>query len=76
MVEDLSKMWGKLSLNEGETMEVEIQPRSVEGMFSLGKFCVVGKLLTDRFVGKRRHQTNVDQRMASKWESILQSLRR
>ncbi|XP_059436900.1 uncharacterized protein LOC132169985 [Corylus avellana] len=52
MAEDLSKLWGKLSLDEGEMMEVAIQPRMVEGVVSRGKFCVVGKLLTDCFVGK------------------------
>jgi hypothetical protein len=52
MAEDLSQLWGKLSLDEGEIMEVAIQPQSVEGVVSRGKFCLVGKLLTDRFVGK------------------------
>jgi hypothetical protein len=31
MVEDLMKLWGKLSLDERKITEVAIQPRSVEG---------------------------------------------
>jgi hypothetical protein len=52
MAEDLAKLWGKLSLDEGEVTKVAIQPRSVERIVSRGKFCVIGKLLTERFVGK------------------------
>lgn len=52
MAEDLTRLWGNLSLDEGEIEEVEIQPRSVEGVVSRGKSCLVGKLLSDRYVGK------------------------
>ena len=52
MANDLTKLWGKLSLDEGEIMEVAIQSRSVEGMVARGECCVVGKLLSERFVGK------------------------
>lgn len=52
MAEDLTRLWENLSLTEGETEAVEIQPRAVEGLVSHGKHCLVGKLLVDRFVGK------------------------
>jgi hypothetical protein len=52
MAEDLTKLWGSLSLNEGEIEDVTIQPDSVEGLVFRGKFCLVGKLLADRYVGK------------------------
>jgi hypothetical protein len=37
MVEDLTRLWEKLSLDEGEMMEVKIQPRSVVDLVSRGK---------------------------------------
>jgi hypothetical protein len=52
MAEDLARRWGNLSLNEDEVLDVHIQPRAVEGLVSRGKFCLVGKLLAERFVGK------------------------
>ncbi|XP_059431607.1 uncharacterized protein LOC132165128 [Corylus avellana] len=53
MVEDLTRLWGNLSLNEGEIGELEIQPKAVEGLISRGKHCLVEKLLAERFVGKQ-----------------------
>jgi hypothetical protein len=52
MAEDLTRLWGNLSLNEEEVLDVNIQPEAVEGLISRGKFCLVGKLLAERFVGK------------------------
>jgi hypothetical protein len=52
MAEDLTKLWDNLSLNEGEIVNVNIQPQAVEGLVSRGKYCLEGKLLVDRFVGK------------------------
>ena len=52
MAKDLTKLWGKLSLDEGEITEVAIQSRSVERIVSGGECYVVGKLLSERFVGK------------------------
>jgi hypothetical protein len=44
MAEDLTRLWGNLSLNEGEIEELEIQSRR--------KCYLVGKLIADRFVRK------------------------
>jgi hypothetical protein len=52
MAEDLTRLWGNLSLNEGEIGELEIQPRSMEDLVSRGKCCLVGKLIANCFVGK------------------------
>jgi hypothetical protein len=52
MADDLSRLWGNLSLDEGGIIELEIRPWSVEVVVSRGKFCLVGKLLTERYVGK------------------------
>jgi hypothetical protein len=43
---------GKLSLDEGETTKLEIQPQTVKGIVSRGKHCLVGKLLSEWYVGK------------------------
>jgi hypothetical protein len=52
MAEDLTRLWGNFSLDEGETTELEIQPRLVVNQVARGKCCLVGKLIADHFVGK------------------------
>ncbi|XP_059451002.1 uncharacterized protein LOC132181786 [Corylus avellana] len=52
MEEDLSRLWGNLSLTEDEEVEVEIKSEALAGIVSRGRSCLVGKLLTERFIGK------------------------
>jgi hypothetical protein len=51
MAEDLARMWGNLSLIE-EDVEMEIQKEAMEGIVIRGKSCLVGKLISDRYVNK------------------------
>ena len=52
MADDLAKMWENLSLTEEEDMDVVIRRETMEGMVVRGKLCIIGKLLSDRFVSK------------------------
>jgi hypothetical protein len=52
MAEDLSMLWGNLSLEEGEDGELEIQKTEVTGVIQRGKNCAVGKLVSDRIISK------------------------
>jgi GTPase SAR1 family protein len=52
MAEDLTRLWGNLSLTENEDAEMEIKKEAIEGMVSRGKSCLVGKLILDQFVSK------------------------
>jgi hypothetical protein len=50
--EDLTKMWERFNLMEVEDDEVNAPEEEVEPMVERGSVCVVGKLLSDRIVGK------------------------
>jgi hypothetical protein len=50
--EDLSDLWGKFSLLEDETSGVSLEDSEIEPMVSRGKYCLIGKLLSDRVVTK------------------------
>jgi hypothetical protein len=52
MEEDLSRMWGNLSLTEAEDEEMEIGGGVMEGMMQRSTSCLVGKWISDRFVSK------------------------
>lgn len=52
MEEDLSQLWGNLSLTEAEDEEMEIQSGVMEGMVWRGSSCLMGKLVSDRFISK------------------------
>lgn len=53
MAEDLTKLWGNLTLTEEEDgAEVEIQAGELDVGVTLGKACVVGKLIADHMVSK------------------------
>jgi hypothetical protein len=50
--EDLSNLWGKFSLLENETSGVALEVSEIEPMVSKGKYCLIGKLLSNRVVPK------------------------
>jgi len=50
--EDLSHLRGKFSLLEDETSEVSLEASEIEPMVSRGRYCLIGKLLSDRVVSK------------------------
>jgi hypothetical protein len=52
MAEDLTKLRGKFSLFEEESVGVEIEEDALADMVTKGKLCLVGKLITNRVVGK------------------------
>jgi hypothetical protein len=52
MVEDLARMWGNLSLTKKEDVEMEIRKEAMEGIVIRGKSCLVGKLISNRYVSK------------------------
>jgi hypothetical protein len=52
MADDSMKPWGKFSLSADEDLDVEIKAAEVENIVTRGKFCIVGKLVADRYVSK------------------------
>jgi hypothetical protein len=52
MAEDLMQMWGNFSLTEEELEGYNGQDESLEEVTIKGKYCLVGKLLVERIVGK------------------------
>ena len=61
MAEDLAKMWMNLSLKEDEIVEWEAPVKECEEVSAQGQFCVVGKLIGDRFVSKETIKTTFSQ---------------
>jgi hypothetical protein len=52
MTEELTTLWGKLTLMEEEDMWLGITEHGIAPLVDRGHACVVGKLLADRMVGK------------------------
>jgi hypothetical protein len=52
IVEELTKQWGKLMLREDENPRIVIQEQSVTQLVQQGQACLIGKLLTERSIGK------------------------
>jgi hypothetical protein len=52
MAEDLSRLWGNLSLREDEDSELEILNRVPGEVDHRSKLCIVGKLIADRWISK------------------------
>jgi hypothetical protein len=50
--EELTTLWGKLSLSEEEGTGMLIQENAMDPMVQRGSSCLVGKLLSDRIIGK------------------------
>jgi hypothetical protein len=50
MAEDLANVWAKLSLNEEEEIDIDVQKADFCAVTSRGQNCVVGKLVGDRYV--------------------------
>lgn len=47
MVEDLSNLWGKLSLIEEECEDVVVKDEALVDIALKGKTCLMGKLIVD-----------------------------
>ncbi|XP_059436731.1 uncharacterized protein LOC132169771 [Corylus avellana] len=52
MTEELTTLWGKLTLMEEEDVRLGISENGIAPLVDRGNACVVGKLLADRTVGK------------------------
>jgi hypothetical protein len=52
MADDLMQMWGNFSLTEEELEGYNGQDENLEEIAIKGKYCLVGKLLVERIVGK------------------------
>lgn len=52
MADDLSKLWGNLSISEEQSVEVEVQDQELEEIVVRGHSSLVGRLMADRFVSK------------------------
>lgn len=59
MAEDLTKMWMNLSLAEEESLEMEVHDGEWRDVVSRGQYCVVGKLIAERFVSKETIKTTI-----------------
>ncbi|XP_059450945.1 uncharacterized protein LOC132181722 [Corylus avellana] len=51
-MDDLSKMWMNLSLTEEESLDLDTPDEELLDGLERGKFCVLGKLVTDRMISK------------------------
>lgn len=52
MADDLTKLWGKISLSKEESEDVEINNCALTGVLNKGHLCLVGKLVADLTVSK------------------------
>jgi hypothetical protein len=52
MEEDLTKLWGKFTLTEEESVGFEAKEEVFKEAIVQGQSCIVGKLLVERVVGK------------------------
>ncbi len=52
MIEEISAMWGKLSLREEESVGVSLENLEIVPMVDRGRSCLVGKLVADRIIPK------------------------
>ena len=59
MVDDLSRLWGSLSLSEMEGAEMVVQNQAWEVGANRGKTCVVGKLIANHMVSKETIRTTL-----------------
>jgi len=51
-VEELSKRWGKFTLDDDESTSVTLEGEDIASLVQKGKECLIGKLLVDRIVPK------------------------
>jgi hypothetical protein len=52
MAEDLSNLWRNFTLSEDESLGVDVIDLGMTELGSRGKSCMVGKLISDRVIGK------------------------
>jgi hypothetical protein len=50
--EDLAELWGKFMLTEVEQDGLEAVEEEVDGISNQGSHCLVGKLISERLIGK------------------------
>jgi hypothetical protein len=61
MVDDLSALWGNLSLTEDEDVELSFQKEELKAGETFGQACVIGKLVADRLVSREKIQESMIQ---------------
>ena len=61
MVDDLSTLWGNLSLTEDEDLELSFGQADLNKGETYGQVCVLGKLMADRLVSKETICTSMVQ---------------
>jgi hypothetical protein len=66
MAEDLTNLWGNLSLVEEEDDELEIADPAMDGLAQRGKLCLVGKLIADRLISKE----TIKSKLIRGWKSL------
>jgi hypothetical protein len=52
MEEELSNLWGNLSLSEEERSGLVINNEAVNEVVNMGQLCLIGKLVAERMVSK------------------------
>ena len=52
MADDLSRMWENFSLAEDEDAAVDVKFNDFQEVSSWGRVCIIGKLVSDRYVSK------------------------
>jgi hypothetical protein len=52
MEEELTKRWGKFSLNEAENNGVSLEAAEMAPMVHRGTVCLVGKIMAERIIPK------------------------
>jgi hypothetical protein len=52
MAEDLTNLWRNFSMSAKESLTMEVPTKGLTTIDDGGKSCLVGKLLTDRIIGK------------------------
>ncbi|KAE8023101.1 hypothetical protein FH972_008846 [Carpinus fangiana] len=65
MADDLSRMWENFSLAEDEDEAVEVQATDFQEVTNWGRDCVIGKLVSDRYVSME----TVKNRLQRGWKS-------
>jgi hypothetical protein len=71
--EDLTHMWGKLSLLEEENSGVSLETSEIESLVSRGKHCLIGKLIADKVVPKEFFKAPLLRALASLERGFLSS---
>jgi hypothetical protein len=71
MVEDLSKMWLKLSLREDGGMDLDTPAEELHDGVARGKFCIMGKLIADRIVSRETIKMTLMHVVETFWQFLV-----